>query len=26
MNGDLEEIIHALEVAENAERMKEGGV
>lgn len=26
MNGDLEEIIHALQVAENAERMKEGGV
>ncbi len=26
MNGELEEIIHALQVAENAERMKEGGV
>jgi len=26
MNGDLEEIIHALQVAENAERMKEGSV
>ena len=26
MNGELEEIIHALQVAENAERMKDGGV
>jgi peptide chain release factor 1 len=26
MNGELEDIIHALQVAENAERMKDGGV
>ena len=26
MNGELEEIIHALQVAENAERMKDGGI
>jgi peptide chain release factor 1 len=25
MDGDLEDIIHALQVAENAERMREGG-
>lgn len=26
MNGDLEELIHSLQVAENAEKMKEGGL
>ena len=26
MNGDLDEIIHALQVAENAEKLKEGGL